>query len=179
MPGALRHHGESNGHRSRSLASKCARMESMGLYVDGCCGVPGGDSCYLVWHVGSGMIGWIGLAVRMVGMIRLLLGSSILTAGSTCHVKMGEPDFSNPPMDLSLAAVLEGDQRIRNRLRSTGQVTQWLSDSAVGVKSCKAMALNHAPLELMALWWCPRNPAGVTAITIPMMRKEVWIWNMC
>ena len=71
------------------------------------------------------------------------------------------------------AASLESEKGIRNRVRQNGLITRWISEEAIGVKSCKAMALNPLPLELLASWWCPAYPAGVVAMTISAMREEV------
>ena len=73
------------------------------------------------------------------------------------------------------ASSLGNEEGIRNRIRQNGLITRWVSDDAIGVKSCKAMALNPLPLELLASWWCPAYPAGVVAMTISAMREEVGI----
>eukprot|EP00435_Cladocopium_sp_Y103_P038389 s1326_g10.t1 len=75
------------------------------------------------------------------------------------------------------ASSLENEKGIRNRIRQNGLITRWVSDDAIGVKSCKAMSLNSLPLELLAQWWCPAYPAGVVAMNISVMRDEDPILN--
>ena len=71
----------------------------------------------------------------------------------------------------SLAYMWESQQVIRNRLFTGGHFTKWVNDDAVGVKSVKAMSLNHVALEVLARFWCPQFSAA-TAVKIDMCRDE-------
>ena len=73
----------------------------------------------------------------------------------------------------SLSAALEAQHSLRQRMLRVGQLTQWLNDKAIGIKSVKAMALNHVALEVVADWWCRQYPTMVTAIKINEIRAEV------
>ena len=90
------------------------------------------------------------------------------------------PPYANPyavvipPMDAansSLAYMWESQQVIRNRLLTGAHFTRWVNDDAIGVKSVKAMSLNHVALEVLARFWCPQHPYP-TAVKIDMCRKE-------
>ena len=73
----------------------------------------------------------------------------------------------------SLAAALEAQHSLRQRMLKVGQLTQWLNDQAIGIKSVKAMSLNHVALEVVADWWCRQYPTMVTALKITELRAEV------
>ncbi len=75
-----------------------------------------------------------------------------------------------------LADMLEGQQVIRNRMLTSGNaeyLTRWVNGNAIGVKSVRAMTLNHIALETVAGWWCPQFPTMVTCVKINPLRDEV------
>lgn len=76
-----------------------------------------------------------------------------------------------------LAQRLEAQQSVRNRMLTDSRkyLTRWANDNAIGVKSCKAMALNVCPLEVTAEWWCAQFPTMVTAAKIQPFREEVGV----
>lgn len=73
-----------------------------------------------------------------------------------------------------LAPLLEERKVVRNRLLKDSQMTKWLNEKAMGVKSVKAMGLNAEALEVIADWWCPHF-AAATAIRIGVVRNEVQV----
>ena len=77
------------------------------------------------------------------------------------------------PAQSGLADMWESQQVIRNRLLHDKHFTAWVNDDAVGVKSVKAMSLNHVALEVLAKYWCPQH-AAVTAVKIGVCRTEAW-----
>ena len=72
----------------------------------------------------------------------------------------------------TLAGLWEQQQSIRNRLLTEPHFTRWLNDDALGVKSVKAMSLNHVALEVMAEHLCPQSPYVLSA-KIGFCRSEV------
>ena len=79
-----------------------------------------------------------------------------------------------PPVDAahsSLAHMWESQQVVRNRLLTGGHFTRWVNDDAIGVKSVKAMSMNHVALEVLARFWCPQHSVAI-AVKIDMCRKE-------
>ena len=78
----------------------------------------------------------------------------------------------------SLAGMLEGDVRIRNRLRfrAKGQLMRWVKDAngadVVGQCSMATIALNVRPLTILARYWCPRAKQVARSPSVDMIRKE-------
>lgn len=73
---------------------------------------------------------------------------------ASCNlVAMAEPDR---PASYDLATQMEEIRHIRQKFLHQKKLLSWRSPDAVGVKSIKAMALNHKVLEEMARWWCPQ-----------------------
>lgn len=67
---------------------------------------------------------------------------------------------------------------IRNRMLTGGNAqyfTRWVNDNAIGVKSVRAMTLNHIALETLAGWWCSQFPTMVTSVKINPLRDEVGV----
>ena len=71
----------------------------------------------------------------------------------------------------TLAEMWESTKVIRNRLLTEGHFTQWVNKDAVGIKSVKAMVLNHLSLEVLAEFWCPQHEM-VKAVPIGIVRRE-------
>ena len=60
----------------------------------------------------------------------------------------------DPPFDL--VKRLDETKSIRKRFLKQKNLLSWVNPEAVGVKSVKAMGLNHVLLEQVAEWWCPQ-----------------------
>lgn len=88
-------------------------------------------------------------------------------------------ELEEPQLDpSSLAGMLEGDVRIRNRLRfrAKGQLMRWVKDAngadVVGQCSMATIALNVRPLTILARYWCPRAKQVARSPSVDMIRKE-------
>ena len=71
----------------------------------------------------------------------------------------------------SLAALLEQNKQIRERLREKGHFTRWVSLKATGIPSVKNMTVNTQALEVAARWWCSWQEEP-SYIPIDLCRRE-------
>ena len=78
----------------------------------------------------------------------------------------------------SLAGMLEGDVRIRNRLRfrEQGKLMRWVKGSnggeCIGQCSMATIALNVRALTILARYWCPRASQVARSPSVELIRKE-------
>ena len=78
----------------------------------------------------------------------------------------------------SLAASLEGDVRIRNRLRykEEGKLMRWLKNDKghdiVGQCTMTTIAMNSRALAILARFWCPKAKKIAKSPSIHLVRKE-------
>lgn len=67
--------------------------------------------------------------------------------------------------------MLERDTRMRENIRTFGQLTVWASENLVTQPYVKNMVLNVRLLEIVAEYWC--NEKDTPAILpIPLLRRE-------
>ena len=72
-----------------------------------------------------------------------------------------------------LAAMWEDKKILRRRVKEDQScMTRWVNAKAINVASVKAMVLNSAALESLALWWCP-TLLFPKAVSIDLLRAEV------
>lgn len=76
---------------------------------------------------------------------------------------------------MGLAAMLESELSIRNRLRDHGVLSQWPSPQMMGAPSVKAMILNIKALQVIAKWWVAESPHPAP-IPIDRIRSEAWVF---
>ena len=62
-----------------------------------------------------------------------------------------------------LAARFDDDTGMRNLMRQEGRLTRWMDEKCMGVPSCKHLALNQKPVEIVFRWWIeqttvPKSP---------------------
>ena len=78
----------------------------------------------------------------------------------------------------SLAAMLEGDVRVRNRLRfrEEGKLMRWLKNDKgtdiVGQCTMTTIAMNSRVLAILAKFWCPKTKKTAKSPSIHLIRKE-------
>ena len=92
----------------------------------------------------------------------------------------------------SLAAMLEGDVRVRNRLRfrEEGKLMRWLKNAKgqeiVGQCTMTTIAMNTRVLAILARFWCPKSKKIAKSPSIHLIRKEarfemfwpIHLWNL-
>lgn len=66
----------------------------------------------------------------------------------------------------------EEESLLRNRARLNDRLTMWPDTKSVGIASTKSCSLNSRCLELLARWWCDKNPEGPCVIPITVLRDE-------
>ena len=71
-----------------------------------------------------------------------------------------------------VAVMWEEESLLRNRARLNDRLTMWPDSKSVGIASTKSCSLNVKCLELLARWWCDKNPEGPCAIPISVLRDE-------
>lgn len=79
----------------------------------------------------------------------------------------------SPPVG-SLADLLEGDRRIRDRLREKGCLIVWVNDQLVGIPTMAGIALNCDPLRVLAQWWCTQQSSAKSP-SVTRLKKEVLV----
>jgi len=77
---------------------------------------------------------------------------------------------------MSLAQMLERDTRMRENMRTFGQLTVWASENLVTQPYVKNMVLNVRLLEIVAEYWCNEKDSP-TILPIPLLRREALVSN--